>query len=58
VSPSDFIKGIYLDLINDAGWTLESIDEMDFFYYLDLMLYNSTNEKSEWDRPSAYIDQI
>ncbi|GAB6170941.1 hypothetical protein JCM15765_04190 [Paradesulfitobacterium aromaticivorans] len=52
MSPSDFIKEIYLQLI-DQGWTLESIDEMDFFYYLDLMVYRANKKE-----PKTAIDQV
>jgi len=44
--------------MNNANWTLRSVDEMDLMYYLDLMLYDKTHEKSEWDKPTAFIDQV
>ena len=37
---SDWMKETYLGLIKD-GWTLEDIDNMDIFYYLDLLSYEA-----------------
>jgi hypothetical protein len=48
------MKEIYLSLFKE-GWTLQSIDEMDFFYYLDLLVYNA-NKKEKQSRTT--IDQV
>jgi hypothetical protein len=52
LSPTDFIKEVYLSLMED-GWTLFDIDEMDFFYYLDLLVY-----KANKGQKKVTIDQI
>jgi hypothetical protein len=46
VSPLDFIKEFYLSLL-EQGWTLNDIDEMDFFWYLDLMVYKANKEEKK-----------
>lgn len=46
VSPLDFIKEFYLSLL-EQGWTLNDIDEMDFFWYLDLMIYRINKEEKK-----------
>lgn len=51
---NDFIKEIYTQLIDD-NWTLNDIDEMDFFYYLDLLIYKA-NKKEKKD--IVFIDQV
>jgi len=38
-----FMKETYLQLI-DQGWALDDIDEMDFFYYMDLLIFKA-NQK-------------
>lgn len=48
------MKKIYLDLFKE-GWTLTNIDEMDFFYYLDLLIYKANKEEK---KDFAYIDQV
>jgi len=48
------MKEIYLQLI-EQGWTLQSIDGMDFFYYMDLLIYKATTKDKE---QSVYIDQV
>lgn len=54
MSSSNFMKEIYLTLFEE-GWTLNDIDAMDFFYYLDLLIYKA-NEKEKQRR--VCIDQI
>ncbi|MHB1651388.1 MAG: hypothetical protein ACYCVD_02790 [Desulfitobacteriaceae bacterium] len=44
----------YSQLLED-GWTLNDIDEMDFYYYLDILIYKA-NKKEKKD--FAYIDQV
>lgn len=46
MSPLDFIKEFYLSLL-EQGWTLNDIDEMDFFWYLDLMVYKANKEEKK-----------
>jgi hypothetical protein len=47
------VKEVYLGLL-EGGWTLNDCDEMDFLYYLDLMLYRI--EKAE--EPECTIDEV
>jgi len=49
---AEFIKEIYLQLI-DQGWALNDIDDADFFYYMDLLIYRA-NKKDK----IAYIDEV
>ena len=37
---SDWLKEMYLGLL-EKGWTLNDIDEMDLYYYLDLLSYEA-----------------
>lgn len=53
MSPSEFIKEVYLDLI-EQGWTLNNCDEMDFCYYLDLLIHRAIKRQE----PEATIDQV
>jgi hypothetical protein len=46
------MKEVYLRLMEE-GWTLTAIDEMDFFYYLDLLSY-----KANKGQRKVTIDQI
>jgi hypothetical protein len=43
LSPGNFIKEIYIDLLQN-GWTLNDIDEMDIFYYFDILVYKAEKE--------------
>lgn len=52
--PMDFMKEVYLTLI-EQGWTLNDIDEMDFFYYMDLLIFKSRKSKKRF---RSYIDQV
>ena len=36
----DWMKETYLSLMSD-GWRLNDIDEMDIYYYLDLLSYEA-----------------
>lgn len=54
LSPFDFIKEIYLDLL-EQGWTLKDIDDMDIFFYFDILVYKAN--KGERDK-RVTIDQI
>jgi len=47
-----FMKETYLQLI-DQGWALDDIDEMDFFYYMDLLIFKSNKKE-----PKHYIDSV
>ena len=49
---SEFIAEVYLQLI-EQGWTLQSIDEMDFFYYMDLLIHKANKKE-----PVQYIDSV
>lgn len=44
----------YSQLLEDR-WKLNEIDEMDFFYYLDVLIYKS---KEKEKKGFAYIDQV
>jgi len=46
------MKEVYLGLMEE-GWALSDIDEMDFFYYLDIRIY-----KANKDNKVITIDQI
>jgi len=48
------MKEVYLQLF-EQNWTLTDIDEMDFFYWLDLSIYKTTKESK---RQTVYIDQV
>jgi hypothetical protein len=37
------MKEIYLQLI-EQGWTIQDIDEMDFLYYMDILIYKAKQE--------------
>ena len=37
---SDWLKELYLGLL-DKGWMLNDIDDMDFYYYLELLSYDA-----------------
>jgi hypothetical protein len=50
----DFIKEVYLSQA-EGGTPLWMTDEMDFFYYLDLIAYKMTKEDRE---TRATIDQF
>ncbi len=45
------MKEIYLKLLEE-GWSFSDIEEMDFFYYLDLLLYKNKKENK------TTIDQV
>ena len=49
---AEFIKETYLQLI-DQGWALDDIDEMDFFYYMDLLIFKANKKE-----PKHYIDTV
>ncbi|ERM91910.1 hypothetical protein O163_08115 [Caldanaerobacter subterraneus subsp. yonseiensis KB-1] len=46
MSPLDFIKEFYLSLL-EQGWTMNDIDEMDFFWYLDLLIYKASQKEKK-----------
>jgi hypothetical protein len=48
------MKEFYLQLL-EQGWTLNDVDNMDFFYYLDLLIYKAGKDETEGH---AYIDQV
>jgi hypothetical protein len=48
------MKEIYLGLI-EQKWTLSQIDEMDFFYYFDLLIYKANKEEQQ---RYVTIDQV
>jgi len=37
------MKELYIDLL-EIDWKLEDIDEMDLFYYIDLLAYKANKE--------------
>ncbi|QGG47352.1 hypothetical protein [Heliorestis convoluta] len=50
MDPQDFMDQFYLSLL-EQGWTLPEIDQMDIFYYLQLL-------KRKMEKPQSYIDEI
>lgn len=40
-------------MLLEQQWTLQDIDEMDFFYYLDLLIF-----KARQREPRATIDRV
>jgi len=54
MTTEDFVNEIYINLI-DQGWTLNDIDECDFFYYMDLLIFKAHKEA---DKRLTFIDQI
>ena len=40
LSYSDWLKELYLELLSQK-WTLNDIDDMDFYRYLDLLSYDA-----------------
>lgn len=54
MSLGEFIKEIYLKLL-EQNWTLNDIDEMDFFYYMDLLIYKENRKETE---EMAYADDV
>jgi hypothetical protein len=48
------MKEVYLTLFEE-GWTLRDIDEMDFFFYLDLIAYKA---KKDDKKRCNTIDQL
>jgi len=54
MSLGDFIKEIYLKLL-EQNWTLNDIDEMDFFFYFDLLIYKENRKETE---ETVYADDI
>ena len=47
------MKETYLCLL-EQGWTLNDIDEMDIFFYWEVLAYKANKEQE----PTAYIDQV
>jgi len=43
LSLRDWIQEMYLGLMDD-GWKLNDIDEMDLYWYIDLLLYKASKE--------------
>jgi hypothetical protein len=50
-----FLLGIYSKCLEN-GDTLESLDNMDFLYYLDILVYRKL--KNEINSKGEYIDNI
>ena len=48
------MKEVYLTLLEE-NWTLPQIDDMDFFYWLDLLIYRAI-KKDQQSRVT--IDQV
>lgn len=40
------MKELYLSLFEN-GWTMEDIDEMDIFWYLDVIAYKANKEEKQ-----------
>lgn len=57
VSPNDFMLSIYNDLMEN-GWTLPQIDEMDIFYYFEILAYRKRTQRDKPKAPRGYIDQV
>ncbi|WP_343100177.1 hypothetical protein, partial [Clostridioides difficile] len=59
-SPRDFIKDLYSMFLFEKNWSMVDIDNMDIFYYLDILAYMKKN-KSDKNNPNendVYIDQL
>jgi len=48
------MKEVYLTLFEE-GWNLNDIDEMDFFFYIDLLAYKARKEDK---KQRTTIDQL
>lgn len=63
VSPKEYIKDIYLWIMS-FGHSLTEIDNCDFFYLLDLLVYQANKEQEEKiihpfeKEPIMTIDQV
>ncbi|MBH7898440.1 hypothetical protein I6A73_11585 [Clostridioides difficile] len=60
LSPRDFIKDLYSMFLFEKNWSMVDIDNMDIFYYLDILAYMKKN-KSDKNNPNendVYIDQL
>lgn len=60
LSPRDFIKDLYSMFLFEKNWSMVDIDNMDIFYYLDILAYMKENKKDN-NNPNendVYIDQI
>ncbi|WP_131024797.1 hypothetical protein, partial [Clostridioides difficile] len=56
----DFIKDLYSMFLFEKNWSMTDIDNMDIFYYLDILVYMKENKKDN-NNPNendVYIDQI
>lgn len=43
----------------EQGWTLNDVDEMDIFYYFDLLLYKiNKQQKKEQEKANKIIDML
>jgi hypothetical protein len=52
------MKWFYADMMSH-GYKINEIDEMDYFYYMDVFIYRETHDgNDEWDRPNAFIDEV
>lgn len=47
---------IYSSLLKQEKWTMNDIDKMDIFYYLDILAYKIKNNENE-NENEIYIDQ-
>lgn len=56
----DFIKDIYSTLIFDKNWSMCDVDNMDIFYYLEVLSYKieSNKDKEENNEKDVYIDEV
>jgi len=48
------MKALYLNLL-EQNWTLNDIDEMDFYYYLDLLIFKANKKGTE---ETVYADDV
>ncbi len=56
LTTEDFMLDIYSNLLKQEKWTMNDIDDMDIFYYIDVLAYTSKNNKEEKEK-EIYIDQ-
>jgi hypothetical protein len=57
MSPLDFLRWLY-GMLMEQGWRLPDIDEMDLFWYLDILAYKTADRETEQRTELTYIDLL
>lgn len=60
MSPLEFIKSIYSELIFEKNWCINDVDKMDIFYYLEILAYRlneAIKNNKDINTEEVYIDQ-